>query len=139
MGGRGATIATARASSTPRATTRWRRLRDAAGAVSCCAICSAVTIGPPGPSVSRCGRRCPLRASRARVLPEIKKGDVVILQFGHNDNGARGALPGVGEEMEERDNPRTQQKETVHTFGWYLRQYIAEAREKGAEVVVCSL
>lgn len=74
-----------------------------------------------------------------RALPEMKKGDVVILQFGHNDNGARGALPGVGEETEERDNPRTQQKETVHTFGWYLLRYIAEAREKGAEVVVCSL
>ncbi|HTO02860.1 MAG TPA: rhamnogalacturonan acetylesterase, partial [Opitutus sp.] len=74
-----------------------------------------------------------------RALPEIRKGDVVILQFGHNDNGARGALPGVGEETEERDNPRTEQKETVHTFGGYLRRYIAEARERGAEVVVCSL
>jgi lysophospholipase L1-like esterase len=74
-----------------------------------------------------------------RLLPELKKGDVVILQFGHNDNGARGALPSIGEETEERDRPGGKEKETVHTFGWYLRRYIAEAREKGASVVVCSL
>ena len=28
---------------------------------------------------------------------------------------------------------------TVHTFGWYLRQYVKEIRAKGATPVICSL
>jgi lysophospholipase L1-like esterase len=71
------------------------------------------------------------------ILPLIKKGDVVILQFGHNDNGARGALPGIGDETEERDTPAG--KETVRTFGAYLRLFVAEIRERGATPVICSL
>ena len=67
------------------------------------------------------------------VLAMLKPGDIVIMQFGHNDNGRNGALRGTGEETEDRDG------ETVHTFGWYLRKYIAEARAKGATPIVCSL
>ena len=74
-----------------------------------------------------------------RILPALKSGDVVIMQFGHNDNGTRGALKGTGEETEGRDNPMTKEKETVHTFGWYLRAYISDIRAKGATPVVCSL
>ena len=69
----------------------------------------------------------------------LKPGDVVIMQFGHNDNGARGALRGIGEETRERQNPTTNQTETVHTFGWYLRKYIADTRARGATPIVCSL
>jgi lysophospholipase L1-like esterase len=74
-----------------------------------------------------------------RVLAILKPGDVVIIQFGHNDNGARGALRGTGEETRERENPTTKRAETVHTFGWYLRKYIADTRERGATPIVCSL
>jgi lysophospholipase L1-like esterase len=74
-----------------------------------------------------------------RVLAMLKPGDVVIMQFGHNDNGARGALRGTGEETRERENPTTEQTETVHTFGWYLRKYIADTRARGATPIVCSL
>jgi lysophospholipase L1-like esterase len=73
------------------------------------------------------------------ILPLLKKGDVVIMQFGHNDNGARGALNGIGEEIEVRNNAMTKDNETVHAFGWYLRGYIADIRAKGATPVVCSL
>ena len=67
------------------------------------------------------------------VSRRVTKGDVVLIQFGHNDNGARGALKGIGEETEERENAQTQEKETVHTFGWYLRRYIAEIRAKAKQ------
>jgi lysophospholipase L1-like esterase len=67
------------------------------------------------------------------VLAMVKKGDVVIMQFGTNDNGARGALSGVGEET------KLMGTETVHTFGWYLRKYIADVRAKGATPIVCTL
>ncbi|HEX2862195.1 MAG TPA: GDSL-type esterase/lipase family protein, partial [Lacunisphaera sp.] len=73
------------------------------------------------------------------IRPLLKKGDVVLIQFGHNDNGARGALKGVGEETEEREHPVTKEKETVHTFGWYLRRYLAEIRAQEATPVLCTL
>lgn len=73
------------------------------------------------------------------VLPVIKAGDVVLIQFGHNDNGARGALPGVGTETEERTDAATGSTETVQTFGAYLRTYITEIRARGATPVLCTL
>ena len=41
---------------------------------------------------------------------------------------ARASLKGNGEETEEIDNLLTKQHEVVHTFGWYIRKYITEAR-----------
>jgi lysophospholipase L1-like esterase len=81
-----------------------------------------------------------------KVLNEMKRGDFVLLQFGHNDAGAindetraRGSLPGTGEETQEIDNLLTKQHEVVHTYGWYMRKMIAETRAKGALPFVFSL
>jgi lysophospholipase L1-like esterase len=74
-----------------------------------------------------------------RVLAMLKPGDYVVMQFGHNDGGNpddaahRASLKGAGDETKQSG------AETVHTFGWYLKQYIAEARAKGATPIVCSL
>jgi len=80
-----------------------------------------------------------------RTQAFIKAGDVVLIQFGHNDSGAindtsraRGTIKGVGEESEEIDNLLTGKHETVHSYGWYLRFYIAEIRRRGATPVICS-
>lgn len=32
----------------------------------------------------------------------------------------------------------TKRKETVHTYGWYLRKYVAEARTRGVTPIICS-
>jgi lysophospholipase L1-like esterase len=81
-----------------------------------------------------------------RVLAMLKPGDVVMMQFGHNDNAAlndtsraRGTIKGVGDESEEIDNLMTHQHEVVHSYGWYLRKFIADTRAKGATPIVCSL
>ena len=81
-----------------------------------------------------------------RVLAMLKPGDFVVMQFGHNDAGplndtsrARGTIRGTGEESEEVENLLTKQREVVHTYGWYLRKFIADARAKGATPIVCSL
>ena len=81
-----------------------------------------------------------------KVLGEMKKGDFVLIQFGHNDAGAandasraRGSLPGLGEEMQEIDNLLTKKHEVVHTFGWYVRKMIADTKAKGATPIVMSL
>jgi lysophospholipase L1-like esterase len=80
-----------------------------------------------------------------RALTLIRPGDFVLMQFGHNDaaplnddSRARGTIKGTGEESEAIDNMLTKQAEVVHTYGWYLRQYIREARAAGATPVVCS-
>jgi len=81
------------------------------------------------------------------VLEMIQPGDYLLIQFGHNDGGidserarirARGTIAGNGEETLEMTN-RDGETETVHTYGWYLRQYIRDARAKGATPIVCSL
>lgn len=52
---------------------------------------------------------------------------------------AGGSLPGIGEETLDVTNARTGKVETVHTYGWYLRKYIADVKAKGATPIICSL
>jgi lysophospholipase L1-like esterase len=80
-----------------------------------------------------------------RILDQLKPGDYVIMQFGHNDGGpindnfrARGTIKGTGEETEEIDNILTKKHEIVHSYGWYMRKYINDTKAKGATPVVCS-
>ncbi|HKQ73195.1 MAG TPA: rhamnogalacturonan acetylesterase [Blastocatellia bacterium] len=80
-----------------------------------------------------------------QVLSAMKPGDFALIQFGHNDGGpindtsrARGTIKGVGEETEEIDNLLTKKHEVVHSFGWYLRKYIVDARARGATPIICS-
>lgn len=77
------------------------------------------------------------------VFDRLKKGDFVLMQFGHNDNGpvndtlrARGTIKGIGEETEEIDNLITKQHEIVHSCGWYLRKMVQETQSKGAIPVI---
>jgi rhamnogalacturonan acetylesterase len=74
----------------------------------------------------------------------LKPGDFVLIQFGHNDVGPldergkfRGSVKGIGEDTETVAKPDGS-SETVHSFGWYLRQMAAGARAKGAKVILCS-
>jgi len=77
------------------------------------------------------------------VMKQLQPGDFVMMQFGHNDGGGltgnrgRGSLKGNGEETQVITN-NAGKVETVHTYGWYLRQYIAGAKEKGATPIVLS-
>jgi rhamnogalacturonan acetylesterase len=79
-----------------------------------------------------------------KILAAAKPGDFVIIQMGHNDGGpvddkkSRGSLPGIGEETKEIDNAQTGAHEVVHTYGWYLRKYIADARDKGMTPILCT-
>ena len=80
-----------------------------------------------------------------RTLAFVKRGDIVVMQFGHNDAGAvndtsraRGTIRGIGDETEEIDNLLTHKHETVHTYGWYLRRFVADIRARGATPIICS-
>src|ERR1039457_2236170 len=79
-----------------------------------------------------------------KVKDNLKAGDFVLIQWGHNDGGpidkdrARGSLPGLGDESQEFTMPNGKQ-EVVHTFCWYMRRYIAEIRAKGATPIILTL
>jgi lysophospholipase L1-like esterase len=81
-----------------------------------------------------------------KVLAEIKNGDIVMVQFGHNDAGkyddpaakGRPSLKGEGEDTAEVTKPDGS-KETIHSFGWYMRKYCSDAKAKGAKVILCSM
>lgn len=79
------------------------------------------------------------------ILAAAKPGDFVLIQMGHNDGGplddtnrARGSIRGLGEETKDIYNPIMKKPETVHTYGWYLRKYISDARAKGMTPILCT-
>jgi len=82
-----------------------------------------------------------------QLLAQVKTGDTVLIQFGHNDGGpindepppplrARGTLPGLGDETKEIDNVLTKQHEVVHTFGWYMRRTIRSSTSRATPPTV---
>jgi lysophospholipase L1-like esterase len=80
-----------------------------------------------------------------KILAAAKPGDFVLIQMGHNDGGplddakrARGSIRGTGDETKEIDNPLTGSKEVVHTYGWYLRKYVTDARAKQMTPILLS-
>jgi lysophospholipase L1-like esterase len=78
-----------------------------------------------------------------KILDDLKPGDFVLIQFGHNDGGppdqgrARASLPGTGTEEKEFTLPNGK-TELVHTFGWYIRKFIIDAKAKGATPILMS-
>jgi sialate O-acetylesterase len=79
------------------------------------------------------------------VVANLKPGDFVLMQFGHNDGGAlnddrcRASIRGNGDESEEIVRKTDGKPESVLSFGGYLRKYIAETKAKGATPIVLSL
>jgi lysophospholipase L1-like esterase len=79
------------------------------------------------------------------VAAQLKPGDFVVIQFGHNDGGRigdpanknRAAGRGTGPDTALDTRPDGG-KEAVHSFGWYMAKYVFEARAKGATVILCS-
>lgn len=80
-----------------------------------------------------------------RVDSMLKKGDYLMMQFGHNEGSYpdtaaknRGVLKGTGEETVDLTYADGR-KETVHTYGWYIRQFVQGAKAKGATPIVLSM
>jgi rhamnogalacturonan acetylesterase len=85
------------------------------------------------------------------TLAEIKAGDFVLLQWGQNDGGdlggagsrnARGDLKGDGDatqDVMQTVGPLAGKVETIHTYGWYNRKYVADIVAKGATPMFLSM
>lgn len=78
------------------------------------------------------------------VYNSLHPGDFVTIQFGHNDicpitdQKARGVIPGTKDTLHvyKMDNGTY---EVVYSFGWYLKKFIDDVREKGATPILVSL
>ncbi|MBS7285206.1 MAG: rhamnogalacturonan acetylesterase [Prevotella sp.] len=80
-----------------------------------------------------------------QVYNSLQPGDYVLLQFGHNDIGPidkdrmRGTIPGTSDSTRVYRMEKSGNYELVYTFGWYLRKFIHDVREKGATPIILSL
>jgi lysophospholipase L1-like esterase len=83
-----------------------------------------------------------------KVLAELKPGDYVMLQWGQNDGGdlggakPRGDLRGDGDATQDvlqSVGAMSGKVETVHTYGWYNRKYVADVEAKGATPMFLSM
>ena len=82
-----------------------------------------------------------------KVYNSIRPGDFVLIQFGHNDIGDidRGKARGViacaqdtSHVYRVRKGDRTY-NEVIYSFGWYLKKFIDDVREKGGTPILVSL
>jgi rhamnogalacturonan acetylesterase len=80
-----------------------------------------------------------------KVRQQLQPGDFVLMQFGHNDGGEiakgdrpRASLKGNGNDSRTVVLEKTGKTETVQSYGWYLRRFIAEAKAAGATPIVLS-
>lgn len=80
-----------------------------------------------------------------QVVASLRKGDFVLIQFGHNDIGPidtgrmRGEIPGTSDSTHVYKLQGTGQYELVYTFGWYLKKFVDDVKEKGATPILLTL
>jgi len=89
----------------------------------------------------------------AILLGKVRPGDLVLIQFGHNDGAPASeglrmepahllrmphSLPGTGEEVVEIESAATRDRERVHSFGWYLRKMVADVQARGGRPILLS-
>ena len=80
-----------------------------------------------------------------QVYNSLRPGDYVVIQFGHNDMGdiasgkARADIAGIADSSHVYRLQSDYSYKVVYTYGWYLRKFIGDAREKGAIPIICSM
>ena len=79
------------------------------------------------------------------VYNSLEKGDVVLIQFGHNDIGGikdgkkRGVLATAKDSSAVYCMENSGVYKVIYSYGWYLKKMIRDAQEKGAIPVLLSL
>ena len=80
-----------------------------------------------------------------KVYNALQPGDFVLIQFGHNDicpindKKGRGVIPGTADTCHVYKMEADGSYEVAYSFGWYLRKFIDDVREKGATPILLSL
>lgn len=80
-----------------------------------------------------------------KVYNSLEPGDYVLIQFGHNDIGGidrdkeRGVIASAADTCHVYHLQSNGQYKVVYSFGWYLKKFIQDVREKGATPILLSL
>ena len=99
-------------------------------------------------NAAKAGRSCRTFVNEGRwdeVYNSLQPGDYVLIQFGHNDVGAidslkeRADITGTADTCHVYRLKSNGKYEVVYSFGWYLRKFINDVREKGATPILLSL
>ena len=79
------------------------------------------------------------------VYNSLEPGDFVLIQFGHNDIGGidrdkeRGVIASSADTCHVYRLQSNGQYKVIYSFGWYLKKFIQDVREKGATPILLSL
>ena len=79
------------------------------------------------------------------IYNSLEPGDYVLIQFGHNDMSGidkpkfRGVIPVAQDTCHVYRMEDDGSYEVVYSFGWYLKKFIEDTREKGATPILLSL
>ena len=79
------------------------------------------------------------------IYNSLEPGDYVLLQFGHNDIGGidkdkeRGVIATADDTCHVYHIASDGRYEVIYSFGWYLKKFIEDTREKGATPILLSL
>ena len=79
------------------------------------------------------------------VYNSLEPGDFVLIQFGHNDIGGidrdkeRGVIASAADTCHVYRLQSNGQYKVIYSFGWYLKKFIQDVREKGATPILLSL
>lgn len=79
------------------------------------------------------------------VYNSIRPGDYVLIQFGHNDigdidkNKERGTIATADDTCHVYKLASNGQYKVIYSFGWYLKKFIGDVKEKGGIPVLVSL
>lgn len=79
-----------------------------------------------------------------RLRDEIKEGDYVLIQFGHNDTSplntgrARGTLKGTSDKPERVVMEKDGSQEDVYSYGYYIRNMVRQTELRGGIPIVLS-
>ncbi len=78
------------------------------------------------------------------VYNSLEPGDVVLIQYGHNDIGGidrdkeRGVIACAGDTSHVYHLKSNGKNKVVYSFGWYVKKMVNDALEKGAHPVILS-
>ena len=79
------------------------------------------------------------------VYRSIQPGDYVLIQFGHNDTGPidnqkeRAVIATAKDTCRVYKMASNGQYKVIYSFGWYLKKFIQDVREKGGTPILVSL
>ena len=80
-----------------------------------------------------------------KVYNSIEPGDYVLIQFGHNDIGGidrdkeRGVIASADDTCHVYRLQSNGQYKVIYSYGWYLKKFIQDVREKGGTPILLTL